>query len=138
MAYAYSQMMGTGLAIVAKQRKSATEVEGINLVGDVKDCNTVLVDDLTTTAGTLCMAAKLVREHGAKGVLAAVTHAPITEQGIERLKKSGITELVTTDTIPQKDWHGYPVHILSVAELLGEAIHRIHNDQSVSTLFKVH
>jgi len=137
MTYAYSNMLQAGLAIVAKQRRSATEVEAINLVGDVKDCNALLVDDLTTTAGTLCEAAKLVKKHGAKSIVAAVSHAPITLKGIERLKQSDISELVTTDSIPPQDWKGFPVHILSVAELLGEAILRIHNDQSVSSLFKI-
>ena len=137
MTYAYSNMLKAGLAIVAKQRRSATEVEAINLVGDVKGCNALLVDDLTTTAGTLCEAARLVKAHGAKSIIAAVSHAPITDQGIERLKNSPIEELVTTDSIPQKDWKGFPAHILSVSDLLGEAILRIHNDQSVSSLFKV-
>jgi ribose-phosphate pyrophosphokinase len=137
MTYAYSNMLKAGLAIVAKQRRSATEVEAINLVGDVSGCNALLVDDLTTTAGTLCEAAKLVKKHGAKKIFAAVSHAPITDKGIERLKQSDICELVTTDTIPQKDWKGFPIQVLSVAELLGEAILRIHNDQSVSSLFKI-
>ena len=137
MTYAYSNMLRSGLAIVAKQRRSATEVEASNLVGDVQGCNALLVDDLTTTAGTLCAAAKLVKDHGAKSIIAAVSHAPITEMGIARLKDSPIEELVTTDSIPEKDWKGFPVKILSVADLLGEAILRIHNDQSVSSLFKI-
>ncbi len=137
MTYAYSNMLKAGLAIVAKQRRSATEVEAMNLVGDVKGRNALLVDDLTTTAGTLCAAAKLVKEHGAKSIIAAVSHSPITEMGIARLKDSPIEELVTTDSIPAKDWQGFPVKILSVADLLGEAILRIHNDQSVSSLFKI-
>jgi len=137
MAYAYSNMLDAGLAIVAKQRKSATEVEAINLVGDVENCNAVLVDDLSTTAGTLCPAARIVRDRGAKAVYAAISHAPITDDGIEKLRQSGIAELVTTDSVPPKDWRGFPVKILSIAELLGEAILRIHNDQSVSSLFKI-
>ncbi len=137
MAYAYSNMLDAGLAIVAKQRKSATEVEAINLVGDVENCNAVLVDDLSTTAGTLCAAARIVRDRGAKAVYAAISHAPITDDGIEKLRQSGIAELVTTDSVPPKDWRGFPVKILSIAELLGEAILRIHNDQSVSSLFKI-
>ena len=137
MAYAYSNMLGAGLAIVAKQRKSASVVEAINLVGDVEGCNAVMVDDLTTTAGTLTEGARLLKERGAKSVIAAVSHCLITEQGIDRLKKSGIQELVTTDSVPARDWNGFPVKILSVAELLGEAIMRIHSDESVTSLFKV-
>ena len=137
MAYAYSNMLEAGLALAGKQRKSATEVEAFNLVGDVEGCNAILVDDLSTTAGTLCSAAKLIKDHGAKDVYAAVTHAVLTDQGIDRLKQSAIKELVTTDSVPARDWRGFPVTVLSVAELLGEAIMRIHNNQSVSSLFKV-
>jgi ribose-phosphate pyrophosphokinase len=137
MAYAYANMLGAGLAIVGKQRKTATEVEALNLVGDVEGCTCVLVDDLATTAGTLCAASKLVKDRGAKEIYAAVTHAVLTEQGIERLKNSAIKGLVTTDTVPARDWRGFPVKILSVADLLGEGILRIHSNQSVTSLFKV-
>ena len=137
MAYAYSNVLGAGLAIVAKQRKTATEVEALNLVGDVKDSSCILVDDLTSTAGTLCAAAGLLRAHGARTMIAAVSHGMITDEGLERMKESGISELITTDSIPRTDWRGFPVKVLSVAELLGEAILRIHNDQSVTSLFRV-
>jgi ribose-phosphate pyrophosphokinase len=137
MAYAYANMLGAGLAIVGKQRKTATEVEALNLVGDVEGSTCVLVDDLATTAGTLCAASKLVKDRGAKEIYAAVTHAVLTEQGIERLKQSDIKGLVTTDTVPSRDWHGFPVKVLSVADLLGEGILRIHSNQSVTSLFKV-
>jgi ribose-phosphate pyrophosphokinase len=137
MAYAYSNMLESGLAIVAKQRKSPTEVEAMNLVGDVEGCNAVIVDDLTSTAGTLCEAAKLLKARGAKSITAAVSHAMLSQESIDRLKNSPIEELVTTDTIPQKAWDGFPVVALSVAELLGEALMRIHNDQSVTSLFRV-
>ena len=137
MAYAYANMLGGGLAIVAKNRKSATEVEAVNVVGDVEGRNILLVDDLTTTAGTLTAAAKLLKERGAKSIKAAVTHAMITDQGIDRLKASSIEELVTTDSVPRKDWRGLKVTVLSVAELLGEAILRVHNNQSVTSLFRI-
>ncbi|MBU0676768.1 MAG: ribose-phosphate pyrophosphokinase [Verrucomicrobia bacterium] len=136
-AYAYGSMLDSGLAIVAKQRKSADEVEVTNLVGDVEGRNCVIVDDMTSTAGTLTAAAAILTEHGAKSVLAAVTHQMLTDKGIERLKESSIEELVVTDTIPARDWKGAPVTVLSIADLLGEAILRIHNDQSVSSLFRV-
>lgn len=137
MAYAYSQMLGSGLAITAKQRKDAGSVEALNMVGDVEGCNVVLVDDLTSTAGTLCEASRLAVAHGAKSVMAAVSHAMLTDQGIQRLKDSPIQELVTTDSVPRTDWKGLNVTVLSVAELLGEAILRIHNNQSVTSLFRV-
>lgn len=134
-AYAYSQIMKCGLAIVAKKRKGPTEVESFSLVGEVEGCNAIMVDDLTTTAGTFCAASKVLKDHGVKNIYAAVTHATITEKGIEKLKKSPITELIVTDTVPMVDPQGFPVTVLSVAGLLGEAIRRIHEDQSVNTLF---
>jgi ribose-phosphate pyrophosphokinase len=136
-AYAYSQKLGCGLAIAAKQRKSAREVESIDVVGDVKDRDVVLVDDLVTTAGTLCGAAALLKEHGARTIRAMVTHALVTPEGVDRLKRSAIEEMITTDSVPAKDWGGFPVTVLSIGELLGEAILRIHNNQSVTSLFKV-
>ena len=137
MAYAYSNMLGAGLAIVAKQRKSATEIEAINVVGDVAGRNVLMVDDLTTTAGTLAGAARLLKQGGANSIIAAVSHAVITPEGIERLKASPVEELITTDSVPAKDWRGFQVTVLSVAELLGEAILRVHNNQSVTSLFRV-
>ena len=137
MAYAYANMLGTGLAIVGKQRKSATEVEAINVVGEVDGQHVLLVDDLTTTAGTLCSAAKLLKQRGALTVKAAVTHCLLTEQGLSRLKDSPIDELITTDSVPPRAFEGFPVTVLSVAELIGEAILRVHNNQSVTSLFRV-
>jgi ribose-phosphate pyrophosphokinase len=136
-AYAYSQMLGTDLAIVAKQRLGPSEVNAFSVVGDVEGCDVVMVDDLATTCGTLCAAAKILQEHGAASIRAAVTHGLLTSQGIDRLKDSCIEELVMTDTVPLPDTRGFPVTVLSVAELLGEAIQRIHNDQSVSSLFRL-
>jgi ribose-phosphate pyrophosphokinase len=137
MAYAYANMLGAGLAFVAKQRKSATEVEAINIVGEVEGMNVLLVDDLTTTAGTLSSASRLLKERGAKQIVAAVTHCPITDDGLEKLRTSAVQELITTDTVPRKDWKGLNVTVLSVAELMGEAILRVHNNQSVTSLFRV-
>jgi ribose-phosphate pyrophosphokinase len=137
MAYAYSNMLNAGLAIVGKQRKSATEVEAINVVGDVEGRNVLMVDDLTTTAGTLSSAAALLKARGAKKIIAAVTHCLVTELGLERLRNSPIEELITTDSVPQRDGAGFKITVLSVAELLGEAILRVHNDQSVTSLFRI-
>ncbi len=137
MADAYSKLLGAGIAVVGKQRKSATDVEANHLVGDVEGCNTLLVDDMTSTAGTLTAAAKLLKKAGAKSVRAAVSHSLLTEKGIGRLKESPIVELVTTDTVPQRAWPDFNVTVLSVADVLAEAICRIHNNQSVSSLFRV-
>lgn len=137
MAHAYSTLLDAGLAIVAKNRKSPTEVEAFQLVGDVSGCNCLLVDDLSTTGGTLCEAARLLKEGGARRVFAAVSHASITDQGLQRVKESPIEEFITTDSIPREDWLHCPVTVLSIADLLGEAILRIHNNQSVTSLFRV-
>jgi len=137
-AYAYSQLMGSELAIVAKERLGADEVEAFTLVGNVDGCTAIMVDDMTTTAGTLCSAAKLLKKKGASDVYAAVSHATVTEKGVERLKNSVIKELVVTDTVPLGvDFGDYPVTVLTVAELLGEAILRIHEGRSITTLFRV-
>jgi ribose-phosphate pyrophosphokinase len=136
MAYAYSQVLGGGLAIVAKRRKSATEVESLAVIGEIRGKDVLLVDDLTETAGTLTEAAALLRRKGAKRVLACVSHAVLNEIGIERLRKSAIDELVTTDTVLRPAISGVKVTTLSVAGLLGEAIKRIHSNSSVTSLFE--
>ena len=110
------------------------------MVGDVRGCNCVLVDDLVTTAGTLTTAARSLKQNGAENIYAAVTHAVLTDMGFDRLKNSEIKELVTTDTVPLRDSEqvqGLPITVLSVAGLLGEAVLRIHDNQSVSSLFKI-
>ncbi len=137
MADAYARLLDAGIAVVGKQRKSATDVEANHLVGDVEGCNTLLVDDMTSTAGTLTAAAGLLKKAGAKSVRAAVSHSLLTEKGIERLKNSPINELVTTDSVPQRKWDGFDVTVLSVADTLATAICCIHNDQSVSSLFRI-
>lgn len=137
MAYAYSNMLHTGLAIVAKRRKSATEVDSLNLIGEVKDASIILVDDLTETAGTLSSASTFLKNAGAREIYAVVSHAVLGEMGLDRLKKSGIRELVTTDSVPHPASQGFPLTVLSIAPLLGEAIRRIHNNSSVTSLFEV-
>jgi len=136
MAYAYSQVLGGGLAIVAKRRKSATEVESMALIGEIRGKDVLLVDDLTETAGTLTMAAELIKRKGAKRILACVSHAILNSMGVERLRKSPIDELVTTDTVLRPTISGVKVVTLSVAGLLGEAIKRIHSNSSVTSLFE--
>ncbi len=137
MAFAYSQMLGTDLAVVAKQRLGPSDVSAFTLVGDVEGRDAILVDDMTTTAGTLVSAAKLLKDRGARVVLGAVSHGLLTPLGIDRIKGSVIEELVVTDTVPQERDREAGVTVLSVAELLGEAIKRIHSNQSVSSLFKL-
>jgi ribose-phosphate pyrophosphokinase len=136
MAHAYSQTLEAGLAIVAKRRKSATEVESMAVIGDIKSKNILLVDDLTETAGTLTAAAVLLKKKGAKNILACVSHAILSDVGIERLRKSAIDELITTDTVQRLPVDGVKIVTLSVAGLLGEAIKRINSNESVNSLFE--
>jgi len=131
----YANMLGAGIALVGKQRKSSEDVEANHLVGDVQDRNTIIVDDMTSTAGTLTEASKLLQKAGAKSIRAAVSHSLLLEKGVSRLKNSPIIELITTNTIPQKKFDDINVTVLSVADLLAEAITRIHGNQSVSSLF---
>jgi ribose-phosphate pyrophosphokinase len=135
-AYAYSKILGCGLAIVAKQRKGPDEVEALSLVGDVGGCTVIMVDDLTSTAGTFCSAAKVLKQNGAGDIYAAVTHGMITQQGVERIRASAITEMIVTDTVPTIEMPGINLTKLSVAPLLAEAITRIHQDRSVTSLFR--
>lgn len=137
MAAAYSQTLGAGLAIVAKRRISATETQALYVVGDVKDRDVLLVDDMTETAGTLSSAASTLRSAGARDIYACVSHAILNEAGLQRLRNSGIRQLITTDSTPQPADASLPLTTLSVSALLGEAIKRIHYGESVSSLFDV-
>lgn len=136
MAHAYAQVLNAGLAIVAKRRKSATEVESVAIIGEIRGKNVLMVDDLTETAGTLTNAAALLRKRGAKRIFACVSHAILSDLGIERLRKSKIDELITTDTVLRPAIDGVKITTLSVAGLLGEAIKRIHSNSSVTSLFE--
>ena len=136
MAHAYSQVLNGGLAIVAKRRKSADEVESIAVIGEIRGKTVLMVDDLTETAGTLSNAAALLRKKGAKKVYACVSHAILNDLGIQRLRKSRIDELITTDTVLRPAIDGVKITTLSVAGLLGEAIKRIHSNSSVTSLFE--
>jgi ribose-phosphate pyrophosphokinase len=133
MARAYSDALGARLAIVAKHRVSATEVEAMQVIGDVKGRDVVLIDDMTETAGTLCAAAEILKNSGAKRIYAAVTHAVIGGLGHERIEASAIEEVITTNSTPVEAVG--KVKPVSVAPILGEAIKRIHNGQSVTSLF---
>ncbi len=136
MAHAYSQVLEAGLAIVAKRRKSATEIESMTVIGEIRGKSILMVDDLTETAGTLTAAAVLLKKKGAKRICACVSHAILNEMGIQRLRKSNIDELITTDTVFRPPIEGVNITTLSVAGLLGEAIRRIHNNASVNSLFE--
>ena len=139
VADAYAQALRVNLATVAKNRKSDTEVDSTYLIGEVADRNVLLVDDLTTTAGTITSAARLCKERGAKTIHAAVTHAVLTDMAVERLRDSEISELITTNSIPTRKAQlaDCRMTVLDIASLLGEGIKRIHGDESVSGLFNI-
>ena len=140
-AYGYSRKLKCGLAIVAKQRTGDSTVDAFSVVGDVKGHDVIMIDDMTATGGTLSAAAKMCREDGAKSVHAFVSHFPLTEKGVDRLMhETELDELVVTDTIPLRegfDTSKLPFKLtrLSVAPLIGEAIRRTHNDESINDLF---
>jgi len=136
MAYNYSRLLNSNLAIVAKQRLGPTEVESYNLVGDVAGKTAIMVDDLISTGGTLCAAARLLKKAEVKEIYAAVSHAVFAPSACEKLKQAPIKEFIVTDSVPLRISPGtLPIHVLSVAGLLADAITRIHNNQSVSSLF---
>ena len=137
MASAYAENLGAGLAIVAKRRKSATETEAMNIIGDVDGRDVILVDDLTETAGTLVSAAKALKERGARKVIACVSHAVISDLGVQRLSNSDVEELITTNSVPVRSVPGFKIKELCISKLLGEGIKRIHDDESVSSLFEI-
>src|SRR6201995_5309629 len=137
MASAYAQALGTNLAIVANQRKSATETEALYVIGEVEGKDVLLVDDLTETAGPLTSAAETLKTKGALDIYAAVSHAVLVDMAIPRLQKSKIKELVTTNSTPVRPVEGFKTTVLCISELLGEGMKRIHNDESVSSLFKI-
>jgi len=137
MASAYAHTLKAGLAIVVKRRISATETQAEHVIGDVEGKNVLLVDDLTETAGTLAGAAKILRKAGAKDVYAMVSHAVLTKMAGERLRGSEIKELVATNSVPVPQLEGCTISVCSVAGLLGEGIKRIHEDESVTSLFEI-
>ncbi len=136
MAHAYSQVMGAGLAIVAKRRKNASEIESMTVIGEIRGKTVLMVDDLTETAGTLTAASELLKRKGARKIYACVSHAILNDLGIRRLRKSNIDELITTDTVLRPAIDRVKITTLSVAGLLGEAIKRIHSNSSVTSLFE--
>ena len=125
------------LAIIDKRRQSHNVAEVMNVIGDVKGKTAVLVDDMIDTAGTITEGAKLLREEGARQVYACATHAVFSGPAIERLSSGVLEEVIVTNTIPIPEEAHFPqLTVLAVANLLGEAIWRIHEDTSVSSMFR--
>ena len=134
-AKSYANILGTDLAIVAKQRISATEVDAHAVIGDVKGKDVLMVDDMTESGGTLCAAAKILKEHGAARIFAGVSHGVLTDTARPRLANSSIECLLTSDSVPMA--YGDRVDTVSIAPLFAQAIANIHHNASVTHLFEV-
>jgi ribose-phosphate pyrophosphokinase len=132
----YAKRLDADLALVDKRRGAANQVETVTLIGDVEGKDVIMVDDMVDTAGTLCKAADLLSQRGAKNIIAACTHALLSGPAVERIKMSKISRLLVTDTVQlcEKKMNN-KVEILHSAELFGESIRRIHNEESISSLF---
>lgn len=122
------------LVICDKYRKRANEVAGMTVIGDVKDKNVILIDDIVDTAGTLCKAAQALIDKGAKSVRAICTHPVLSGKAHENIKNSVLTELIVTDTIPLKQANN-KIKVLSTAKLFARAIRNTHEHRSISALF---
>jgi ribose-phosphate pyrophosphokinase len=135
----FASLLDADLAIIDKRRESGMKVASKNLIGSVEGRPVLMVDDIISTAGTICEAARVVMENGATAVLVACTHPVLVGLAMERLNESPIEQIIVTDTIPDGGRLApieHKLHRLTVSRLLGEAIHRIHHDMSVSALFR--
>ena len=137
-ARAYANRLHTELALVDKKRFGPNEVEAITLIGEVAGRDVVLVDDMIDTAGTLCKAAALLKKSGAREIVTACTHPILSGEATKRLAESAISRVVVSDTVLVPDFKRIDkLDIISSAGLFGEAIRRIHNEESISSLFDV-
>lgn len=134
---AFAKRFGAGLAIIDKRRDRPNESQVMYIIGDVRGKTAVILDDMVDTAGTLCKAAEALREHGANEVHGCITHPVLSGPAISRIRESVLESLVVTNTIPLNEEAQKidKIKVLSVSALLGEAIRRIHNEDSVSSLF---
>jgi ribose-phosphate pyrophosphokinase len=134
---AYSKRLDAQLAIIDKRRERANVSEVMHVIGDVKDRDCIIVDDIIDTAGTLCNAARAVMDHGARRVVACATHGVLSGPAVQRIEASPLDEVVVTNSIPLSPQAKAckKIRTISIARLLGEAIRRIHNSDSVSSLF---
>ncbi len=136
-ARAFAKRLNASLAIIDKRREEANVVEVMNVIGDVDKKDTLILDDMIDTAGTTVQAGEILLNHGAKRVFAACTHAVLSGSAVDEINNSGIEEVIVTNTIPldSKKEKCNKLNILSVAELIGEAIERIHEETTISSLF---
>ncbi len=136
-ARAFAKRLNASLAIIDKRRERANESVVMNVIGDVRKKYAILFDDMVDTAGTMTKGVTAIQEKGARKIIAACTHAVLSGQAIDRINASGLKELIVTNTIPidKKLKKCGIITVLSIAPLLGEAIKRIHDESSVSSLF---
>ncbi len=136
-ARAIAKRLHAGLAIIDKRRPRANRAVAMHVIGDVEGCNTILYDDMIDTAGTLMQGAQALVENGAKAVYAFATHPVLSGPSVKRIVEGPFSKVIVTDTIPLSDEAAAcdDIIVLSVAELLGEAIRNIHEETSVSSLF---
>ncbi|MBC8529967.1 ribose-phosphate pyrophosphokinase [Christensenellaceae bacterium NSJ-44] len=132
----FANRLGARLAIVDKRRPRPNVSEVMNIIGEVKGCRAILVDDLLDTGGTLVKAAEALMKMGAKEVSACCTHGVLSGEAVSRIAASPLRELVITDTVPLGDKHCDKIVVLSVASVFSQAIERIYNDLPVSTLYE--
>jgi len=138
-ATSYATQLNADMAIIDKRRVSGEQADAMNIIGPVEGRNVLMFDDMITTAGTVCSAAELVRRHGAKGVYVGATHAVLAGPAYDRLAAADIQQICVTDTIAVPDAAKRRLEnlkVLSVSQLMGEAIRRIHEHQSISALFQ--
>jgi ribose-phosphate pyrophosphokinase len=136
MARAYAKRLEADLVVIDKRRPRQNEAEVMNIIGDVKGRNILIVDDLVDTAGTLCNAVRALKNNGAREVYAACTHAVLSGNAVQRLAQSGLKRIIVTDTLPLQK--GLPlIEVESVAEIFSEAIKRTFKYRSISSLFDV-
>lgn len=134
----YSKNMHIRLAVVDKRRVGPEEIEVGFVIGDVKDRNAIIIDDIIATGGSICQAARVLKEKGAKDIYVGATHPVLCGSAAEKLMDAPIKEIAVTDTIPlneQARMLGKKIKVLSIASLLGEAIKRIHTNKSISSMF---
>lgn len=139
VAEGFANMLGGDLAIINKRRLSGDAVETGHIIGNVKGKTVLMVDDMISTAGTICAAAEVVMQHGARGVIAAASHGLFVGEAFDRIKKSPISRVVVTNSIPPtraQEQLGEKLVVLDVSKLLGEAVSRVHHKESVSALFE--
>lgn len=130
----FAKIFAADMVVCDKHRKRANEVASMQIIGDVKDANVVLVDDMVDTGGTICRAADIILEKGAKSVRAICTHPLLSGKAYENIENSVLEEIVVTDTIPLRK-PSDKIKVLTVAELFATAIRRVHEHESISSLF---